>query len=271
MSLLKSRGRIHRLAQQLHFRIPRLRNLSHFLQHRIARAAALRPARERHHAIRASLVAAFNDCQIRAPRIVAPRHRRFERFVRIGIESGHALVPCLDPRQQLRQFPVTRRPAHQADPRRALENSFAFLLRHATEHPDDLPRCLLCPILAEPRKNFLRRLFADAASVVEDQRRRVRRFHLPVSARQQHARDFLRVVVVHLAPKCFQEKSCAVSVRSCRRIAGNHVLRSNGTPRQRVQTNVECPSHLIVRSLTQVTTSSLAVRASNTCRKARSA
>ena len=47
--------------------------------------------------------------------------------------------PASSSRQHLRQLPVTRRPANQTHPRRALENPLALLLRHAPEHPNNLP------------------------------------------------------------------------------------------------------------------------------------
>ena len=137
-SRARVRIRIHRLPQQLHFRVPHIRNLPHFFQYRRACPAPLRPSRKRHHAIRTSLVAPLDYRQIRPPRIVPPRHFRLKRFVRIRLQPCHPPLPCLQLRQQLRQFPVTRRSANQAHPRRARKNLFAFLLRHASQHPNNL-------------------------------------------------------------------------------------------------------------------------------------
>src|SRR6266481_1158076 len=147
--------------------------------------------------------------------------------------------------------PVTRRATHQADPWRSRENILALLLRHAAKHSDHLTRRLFRSIFPQPRKNFLRRFLPDAARVVQNQGSDVRRFHLPIPARKQHARDFFRVVVVHLAAESFQEKSSATRVGFCRRARRGRVLRSNRTSCQRVQTDVKCPGHLPVRSLAQ--------------------
>src|SRR5579863_7372644 len=125
------------------------------------RPRSLRPSCKRHNAIRASLVATFDDRQKRAPRIVAPRNLRFECLVRVGIESGDAPIPFLKLRNQLRQLPVARRTANQAYPRRAFEYLFAFLLRQTSQHTDDLTVFLPRSILAEPRKHLLRCLFAN--------------------------------------------------------------------------------------------------------------
>ena len=127
---------IHRLAQELNLRVAHLRKLAHFPQNGIAGAAAFRSARIRHHAVRASLIAALDDCEISAEGMVAPRQFRFESFVGISFQAGDAAFAVLQPRQQQRKFAITGRTAHQAHPRSALENLVALLLRHAAEHAD---------------------------------------------------------------------------------------------------------------------------------------
>ncbi len=52
---------------------------------------------------------------------------------------------------------------------------------------------------AESGEDLVRRLLADAAGVVEDQARRLRRADLAIAAPQQHAGDLFGVVIVHLA------------------------------------------------------------------------
>ncbi len=92
----------------------------------------------------------------------------FKCFVGVGIQARDAPVPFFDLREQFRKFAITGRAAHQADPRGALENFFAFLLRHAAEHTDDFPGVLSGLELPQTGKDFLRRLLANAAGVIED-------------------------------------------------------------------------------------------------------
>ena len=156
------------MPKKLNLRIAERRELFHFPENGIARAAALRTAREWHHTIRARLVAALNNRQVGAPRIIPSRHLRLKRFVGIRIQPGDALIPCFQLRQHLRQFAVACGTANQAHPGRALEDLLAFLLRHAAQHSDHLAFALLLPVFAQPRKNLLRRLLANAAGVVKD-------------------------------------------------------------------------------------------------------
>ena len=91
----------------------------------------------RHHAVGAGVIAAFDDSQIGAKRIVAPRDIGFESFVGIEIETHHAAAARFDLGDKFGQLAVACRSADETDPRRALENVFAFLLRQASEHADD--------------------------------------------------------------------------------------------------------------------------------------
>ena len=124
----------------------------------------------RHHAVGAGVVAAFDDGDVGADGIVAAGDFGLECLVGIEIEAHHAAAAGFEFVHQLRKLPVACRAAHQADPRRALENFFAFLLRDASEHADDFAGVSRgrAPF-AEARKNFLRGFFANAAGVVEDQ------------------------------------------------------------------------------------------------------
>ena len=80
------------LAQQLDFGVAGIGQAARFGHHAFAGAAALRPARERHHAIGAGFVAAFDDGDVGAVRIVAARERRIEGFVGIEAQAGDAAV-----------------------------------------------------------------------------------------------------------------------------------------------------------------------------------
>src|SRR5437899_13065943 len=79
--------RIDRLPEKLNFGVAQVRELPDFPQNRIARAATLRAPRVRHDAVRAGFVAAFDDGQVRAPGIVAPRHFGLKRFVRVRSQA----------------------------------------------------------------------------------------------------------------------------------------------------------------------------------------
>src|SRR5439155_19322935 len=115
-------------------------------------------------------------------------------------------ISSFQSREHIRQFAVTCRTTDQPHPRRALENLFAFLLRHAAQHSDDLAFALFLPVFTQTRENFLRRLFANAASVVKDQGSGFRRLYLLIPARQQEASDLFRIVVIHLAAECLKEE-----------------------------------------------------------------
>ena len=83
---------------------------------------------------------------------------------------------------------------------------------------------------AQARENFVRRLFANAAGVVEDQAGVFGRIHLAVAAAQQHAGDFFGVVIVHLAAEGLDVKGRSrmrrPAPRSGRRGAGQSFQRN---------------------------------------------
>src|SRR6185437_6972000 len=89
---IEARGRgiavgIHRLPQQLNFGVAGFGEAARVRQHRGARAAAFRAAGARHNAIGAGVIASFDDREIRAKGIIAPRDFGFEGFVGIEIEA----------------------------------------------------------------------------------------------------------------------------------------------------------------------------------------
>src|SRR5260370_6779350 len=69
---------VHVLSEQLNFAVPRPGELARFGQHGGAGAASLRSARERYHAICAGFIAALDDGDVGAMRIVAAGERRIE-------------------------------------------------------------------------------------------------------------------------------------------------------------------------------------------------
>src|SRR5579863_5202843 len=104
---------------------------------------------------------------------------------------------------------------------------------------------LLDAELSQPRKNFLRRLLPNAASVVKDQRSRVRRFHLAVSTRKQNSRHLLRVVIIHLTPKRLQKECSARSTRyPLKTQRPNSRASAEAAARQPLQPNVKRFAHL---------------------------
>ena len=61
--------RIHRLPEKLDLAVSHIRQLMHLFQYRRAGAAAFRSTGKWNNTVRTSLVATFNDCQIRSRRL----------------------------------------------------------------------------------------------------------------------------------------------------------------------------------------------------------
>src|SRR5207253_3645420 len=128
-------------------------------------AAALRAARERHHAVGAGFVAAFDDRDVRAVRIIAGGERSIEGFFGIERESGDAAVAGFELHQHLAEPRVAGRTGYQRDIRRPLENLFAFLLGHTAEHANDLSLAGIALEVLQPIEDFLLRLIPNAAPI----------------------------------------------------------------------------------------------------------
>ena len=107
--------------------------------------------------------------------IVAAGERRVEGFFGIQAEAGDAAIAGLELHQHLRQPGVTGGARHQADVRRALEYLFALLLRHASQHAEDLALARRPLEILQAVEDLLFGLVADAAGVVEHQVGRFRR------------------------------------------------------------------------------------------------
>src|SRR3990167_10464420 len=90
--------------------------------------------------------------------------------------------------------------------RSGLKNLLAFLLPDAPEDAEYLPSGARLAELVQARKNLLRGFFPDATRVVENQVGLLRAFDGPVARLDQRARDFFRVVHVHLASERLDEK-----------------------------------------------------------------
>jgi hypothetical protein len=195
---------VHVLPQQLDFGVALLGQAARFRHHALAGAAALRTARERHHAIGARFVAAFDDRDVGAVGIVAARERRVESLFGIEAQAGDVAVAGFDLHQHLTQPRIARRPGHQADVRRALEDLLAFLLRHAPQHAENLAFAGFALEILQAIENLLLGLIANAASVVEDQVRLFGRLHLRIALLDERADDFFGVVDIHLAAEGFE-------------------------------------------------------------------
>src|ERR1039457_344251 len=189
------------LAEQLDLAVAHPRQAASFLENAVAGPAALRAARERDHAVGARLVAALNDRDVGAVRIVATREGRIERFVRVEAEARDAAIAGLELYQHLGQLVVAGGAGDEADERRALEDLLAFLLRDAAEHAEDLALAVVLLELLEAVKNLLLGLVADAAGVVENEAGFFGRVDLGIALGEERANNFLRIVDVHLAPK----------------------------------------------------------------------
>ena len=91
--------------------------------------------------------------------------------------------------------------------RGALENLFAFLLRDAAEHAELFALGQQFLVVGQAMENFLLRLVADGAGVVENQVGLLDRFYLLVSFVDERADDFFGVMDVHLAAEGFEVES----------------------------------------------------------------
>ncbi len=82
--------------------------------------------------------------------------------------------------------------------RRAFENAFAFLLRHAPKDAENLALPCFTLELLQPMEHLLLGFVANAAGVVEHQLGLLHLLHLRITLCEQSADDFFRVVSVHL-------------------------------------------------------------------------
>ena len=137
-----------------------------FRHHALAGTAPFRPSCERHHAIGTRLVAAFDDGDVRAVRIIAAGEWRIECFFGIETQAGDAARALFELYQHVAETRVTRRPANQADVGRAVEDLLAFLLRDAAKDAEDLAFARLALELLQAVEDFLLGFIADAAGVV---------------------------------------------------------------------------------------------------------
>ncbi len=194
------------LPQQLDFGVALFGQAAGFGHDAFAGAAALGPAREGDDAVGAGFVAAFDDGDVGAVRIVAAGERGVEGLFGVEAQTGDAAVAGFELHQHLAEAGIAGRPGHQADVRGAFEDLLPLLLGHAAEHAENLAFAGLALEVLQAVKNFLLGLIAYAAGVIEDQVRRFRRFHLGIALLDEGADDFFGVVDIHLAAEGFEVK-----------------------------------------------------------------
>src|SRR5271165_5749786 len=190
---------IHGLTQQLDLGVTQVGELPHFAQNSIAGAAAFRAAGKGHDAVGAGFVAAFDDGEKGAKRIVAAGDFGLKSLVGVIVEAGDAALAGFQFVQHFREMAITSGTAHETNPRRSLKDVFALLLGYATEHADDFVRVGGSAEFAQAGEYLLRSFFANTAGVIEDYRGVGGLLDLAITAGDQYAGHFFRVVVVHLA------------------------------------------------------------------------
>ena len=83
------------------------------------------------------------------------------------VQAGYAAVPCVNLHQHLVQIAVGRRAGHQRDMRGLLENLFAFLLGHTTDHGKLLALRLELLVIGQTVEDLLFSFVADRTGVIE--------------------------------------------------------------------------------------------------------
>src|SRR5262249_9336004 len=94
--------RIHVLAEELNLAVSAVGKAASFLKNRLGGSTALFAARVRNNAIRAELVAAFNDGYVAPIGIRSDCEWSVEGLVSLAIvEPGYSALPCFDLHQHL--------------------------------------------------------------------------------------------------------------------------------------------------------------------------
>ncbi len=165
----------------------------------LGRMAPLAPARRRHDAERAVLLAALHDGDegLEAARRVRPGGDLDEGAL---ARLEHGAVSGLDARHELADAGDGRRPEHEVDVRRALLDAALLELGHAPHHPDDQvgPRALQVLEGAELGVHLVLGLLPDRTGVEEDQVGVVGPVGQLIRLALEQAGDPLGVVLVHL-------------------------------------------------------------------------
>jgi hypothetical protein len=169
------------------------------VEDRLGRVAALAPARGRHHAERAVLLAPLHHGHVGAQtrRAVGPRGD-LHQWRLAGLDDRAPLAPhALD---QARHLADGRRAEHEIDDGRPPADLVMVKLRHASHHAHDhvRPPRLDLAQFAELREDLVFGLLADRAGVEEDEVGVRFVFGQLVRLRLEQPRHPLGVVLVHL-------------------------------------------------------------------------
>ena len=164
---------IHDLPEELNLLPPRRHGVAHIGQDVGLGAHALVPARVRHHAERAVVVAAFDDGDVRLEWIAAPRDSKRKRHVVPGIDIDFGGGGLRRVRDQDGQHLELLRSDDDVDDVavRFAKQGLAFLLCDAAGDGDHRAMAGLFlehAQLAEPRVELLLRALANAARVDDD-------------------------------------------------------------------------------------------------------
>ena len=166
------------LTQQLNFPMTRARRLPGFGDDVGGRPHPLVPARVRHDAERAELVAPFDDRDARADGIGVPGDTERKRDVVVRIDVHDLPARAHHVIDDLRKLLQPLGADDDVDRPVAAQQRRAFLLRHATHHGDDPSTPLRAGLLgfrsrfadfAEPRVELLGRALSHAARVDDDE------------------------------------------------------------------------------------------------------
>ena len=158
------------LAQQLDLGIALVGDAPRLCKHGCGSAAALFAPRVRDDAIGAELVAAFDDGDVSAVRILARGEFGFECLFGLPVvEPGDAILAGFKSAQHLGQLAIRGRTGDERHIRRALEDLLAFLLRHTAQHAEAFAGLVQLLVVVQAIEDFLLGFVADGAGVVEDQ------------------------------------------------------------------------------------------------------
>src|SRR5439155_965726 len=216
--------RLYVLSEELNFGVAEIGHLVGFGEHGIRSPAAFFSASERHDAVGAELVTAFDDGDVSAMRIAARRKLGFEALVGLAIVEAGRPLPFLDLDQHLRQIAVRRRSADHGNVRCALENFLALLLGDTSQDGEFLSLRLKLFVIGEAMKDLLFGLIADGAGVVEDEAGVFDGRNLAIALGNERADDFLGVMDIHLAAEGFEVEGFLG--------LGGHISKYNACQRQ---------------------------------------
>jgi hypothetical protein len=226
---------VHGLPEERHLAHAALDERADLADHVARGAVALGPARGRHDAEGAALVAALHDGDERAHLAVAPRQLgagiEEARVVHVehGARDGRLLA--LHVGDEAREVRDVVGPEHDVDVRDAAEQLGALLLRDAAGHREHHAGALFLERLhrAEEREELVLGLLAHAARVDDDEICELRVLGPLVALSREDLLDATAVVHVHLAAVRLDE----IALHGVERATISPHRRCPATPRPR--------------------------------------